>query len=486
MEEPPSPSLPRQTRFFVFALLFASLSLAFASATLLPTHPNYVELMAALGLLTCNGFFTMVVAALAASRAGNGARLKLLASAQLGQSFSALGFAVFAIPFMATLLPHFLRSIYPSLEQSALWSALQTFSLLLAWLLLAFVYALLRQSLKGYAEARHERFLATFKPLLQAWHGLVYPLTSLLLRAYRLTFSWVGVEQKALTSQTEKLRLLLQDELEPSHETADKPADDKLAADRLAAEAQKLLHNVLNFSDKQIKDIMIPRTDVLWIDVNRSLEHALSIVHDSGYSRFPLCQGSPDEVIGYVHAKDIIAQQIASEPQPLAALLRPVSFIPDTAPAPQVLANLQGKHRHFAIVLDEFGGMEGLLTLEDLLEQLVGDIRDEFDQEEEDALQKVADNHYLVDGHVRLDVLQQTLGLDFDEVEEDTIGGYILARLAQAHSLSGDTLDLTRWQNKTLTLAGVQYEVVRCEGLRITQVRMRLRKASARANAVAA
>lgn len=476
VEEPPSSLLPRQISIIVLlCFVLFIVSQAFASTSFFSSQYAYAPIIAALILLACNSFFTMAVAAMAASRAGNGTRLRLLASAQLGQSFSALGFAIFAIPFTATLLPRFLTTIFSSLEQRpTLFSSIESLSLLLAWICLAFLYALLRQSLKGYAEARYDMLLPRFKPILQVWHGMVAPLVMLLLRAYRLTFGWIGVEEKGVTSQSEKLRALLRDELEPNNEAQD-------ARERsLAAESQKLLHNVLNFSDKQIKDIMVPRTDVVWIDIEKSFAETLERVNTSGYTRFPLCQGSPDEVIGYIHAKDIIRQQIAKQEgqavEVLQNLVRPVSFIPDTAPAPKVLAALQHEYRHFAIVLDEFGGMKGLLTLEDLLEELVGDIRDEFDAEEEEEIQKIADNHYLVDGQMRLDDVSQELNLDFGEVEEDTIGGYIFARLAQEQSLTGQSIAL---QNRRIQMAGAELQVAKADNLRITQVQIRLQKQTA-------
>ncbi|MEZ4630748.1 MAG: transporter associated domain-containing protein [Deinococcales bacterium] len=164
-------------------------------------------------------------------------------------------------------------------------------------------------------------------------------------------------------------------------------------------------------------------------------------------------------MIGYVHLKDLVF--VDGKLPSLKTIKRKVCFVPSSAKAIKLLEKLQEERSHLAVVVDEFGGMAGILTLENILEQLVGDIHDEFDDEPL-KLNALADGTWLADGAIRLETLGQQIGIDFSKAEEDTLGGYVFSRLSSQLRV-GDGVDVTDYH----------LEVMALEGLRVTQVKIR-------------
>jgi putative hemolysin len=274
---------------------------------------------------------------------------------------------------------------------------------------------------------------------LRGWSFLAAPLIALSYRAD----SWVQRRSRHSAEDTgERLEALLE-------------------ASGLGDEDLKLIGNALRFRDRSVGELMVPRPDVTWLSANDDAERVKRLTNESGHSRFPLCLDSPDQVIGYVHVRDLELRGLSASAEDLRAIARPVSFVPETAEAMSLLRRFQREKSHMAVVVDEFGGMAGIVTLEDLLEELVGEIRDEFDQEEEVDVTLLRNGEVLVDGSVRLDDLERGYGLDFGDVEEETVGGFIFGRLAREVS-AGDEVGL---EGAVLRVEGV-------EGLRVTRVRV--------------
>ncbi len=394
--------------------------------------PNLLLALLGLGTLILNAFFTMCVSALSSLPKDEQQPLRVLylASAQLGQSFSTLSFAFFIISVLERSL---LLIAWPPL--------LRVPSFVLSFLLLTLIYATLRQSVKAYAESDPASVFLRLRPLLSLWHRIVYPFTQLTVQFYKLGFRIFGVQKKGTVSQSERLRHFF-----ASNSNLDK-------------HEQELFQNVIDFSETLAKEIMVPRPDVVWISSEDTLAEALHKMKESGHTRFPFCKANPDSVIGYLHVKDLVfAEDAASD---LHLLKRDVTFVPETAGATTLLQKLQGEQSHFAVVVDEFGGMAGILTLEDLLEELVGEIRDEFDEDEAPEIVELATGELLVNGGTQLEDLEEVYGFNFGEVEEDTIGGYIFGRLVRAANVG-----------ETLEIQGAYLKVEEVSGLRITQVRI--------------
>ena len=195
----------------------------------------------------------------------------------------------------------------------------------------------------------------------------------------------------------------------------------------LKTDEVSMLLNVLQLEEKQVREIMIPRTDMVCAEETESLAGAAQTIIESGHSRVPVYRKSKDAIIGVVHAKDLMQHILHPEdPSPsLADIMRQPLFIPDTKNVKQVLLEFQLKKIHMAIALDEYGGTSGLVTLEDVLEEIVGEIEDEYDVPKPEEIQPQDDGTVLISGRTPLDDLQDELGIALDSEQVETIGGYI-------------------------------------------------------------
>lgn len=222
-----------------------------------------------------------------------------------------------------------------------------------------------------------------------------------------------------------------------------------------------MIHQVLDFSDTKARQAMTPRPDVAAIDINWSLEKALAAIREEGYSRFPVYEKTIDNIRGIIYARDIVHLLIDGSPVILSDLIRPPLFVPDSMPIAQALARFKDEHTHMAIVLDEFGGTAGVLTLEDVLEEIVGEIRDEYDTEVDD-FRLLNDGTALASGSLPVIDFNERFGADLPTDRADTLAGLISATLDRVPKL-GDHIELD----------GVRLEVASREKRRTRLLRAR-------------
>ena len=192
-------------------------------------------------------------------------------------------------------------------------------------------------------------------------------------------------------------------------------------------EGRKMIHSVFEFDDKLAYEIMTPRTDVFMIDLDDPHEEYFEDLMTLRHSRIPVCREEADNIVGVLHIKDFLrkAHECGSyEAVDIAAILRRPYLVPDTKNIDSLLIDMQKSRNQIAILIDEYGGFSGIVTVEDIVEQLVGDIDDEYDEESE-IIAKVDDNTYLVDGDVDLDDLNDELGTELESEDSSTIGGFI-------------------------------------------------------------
>lgn len=195
-------------------------------------------------------------------------------------------------------------------------------------------------------------------------------------------------------------------------------------ADVSAAE-EELLHGVFSLGDTHVEEIMIPRVDVVGIDKSTPWSEVLDRMRSSEHARFPVYDDTLDNVIGILYAKDLLATVVAGgEPEDWPSLVRPASFIPASKTIDQQLRDFKQQRTHIALVADEYGGTAGLVTIEDVLEEIVGDIRDEYDVEEPDVHQEGVDRFWVA-GRVSLADLADLLGFDFQREDLTTVGGLV-------------------------------------------------------------
>jgi CBS domain containing-hemolysin-like protein len=188
----------------------------------------------------------------------------------------------------------------------------------------------------------------------------------------------------------------------------------------------RMITSVLEFSDAIVREVMVPRTDMVTLGVASTTAEALDLILDCGYSRVPVTGKGTDDIVGMVYAKDLLRRVGASrDPEPVTEISREPYFVPESKPVRDLLREMQSRQIHMAIAVDEFGGTAGLVTIEDLIEELVGEIVDEYDTEAP-MVQPLDDGGFLVAARLSVDDLNQVLGADLPDHEWDTVGGLVL------------------------------------------------------------
>ena len=218
----------------------------------------------------------------------------------------------------------------------------------------------------------------------------------------------------------------------------------------IEAEEKDMIVSVLQLGNSHARELMTPRIDIVALDVQSKMTAALAAFVESGFSRIPVYEDSIDKVIGLLYAKDILMtlkNRDGLESQAISDLIRPAYFVPETKRADALLKELQEKNVHLAMVVDEYGGTSGLITIENLIEEIIGDIRDEHDFDEEEDYIEAGDGSYLIDASMDLDDLNDLLGCSIDTEDADTLGGYIyltLGRVPKAkETIATDILSMT-------------------------------------------
>ncbi len=203
----------------------------------------------------------------------------------------------------------------------------------------------------------------------------------------------------------------------------------------LDSDALSMIEGVLQVSEMQARDIMIPRSQMGVIDIRETPDKFIPFVIETGHSRFPVMEGSEDNILGILLAKDLLRYYAGEEEFDIRDMLRPVVFIPESKRLNILLKDFRSNRNHIAIVVNEYGGVAGLVTIEDVLEQIVGDIEDEYDFDEEvDNIVKESDNLYRVKAVTEIDSFNEALGATFSNDDYDTIGGLVLNKFGRLPS----------------------------------------------------
>lgn len=227
------------------------------------------------------------------------------------------------------------------------------------------------------------------------------------------------------------------------------------------AEESNMLLSVLELSEKQVQEIMTPRTDITCLTYDATIKEAAECILENGHSRIPVYKDTKDNIIGIIYAKDLLTYIVGDKhdfSEPVEKIARPPFFIPETKSSAELLQEFRARKNHIAIVVDEYGGTSGLITIEDLLEIIVGDIEDEFDAPKEEDVQKINDNEYLLHGRTMLDDLNDIeIKIESDEV--DTIGGYL--------SLQAGHVPVV---NETFTVGDWQFTVIEADTKQIHKI----------------
>jgi CBS domain containing-hemolysin-like protein len=409
-----------------------------------------LRLLAIFSLVLLNGFFVAAEFSLVRSRRTRleamirtGDRLArvalrassnislVLSASQLGITFASLGLGWIAEETLA----HMFEGLFAKLPFAVEVSLSITLAAVIAYIVLTYLHVLLGELTPKAAALNHPEQMAKFLApplLLFAW--VMSPFIWILNHSANALLKTVGQSTSGMNETVhspEELRLLVEQ------------AQESGSLDH--ADAQ-MLGAVFEFSEKNAREVMTPRTEIVAFEVNATLSEILRIVEESGNSRYPVYEETIDDIIGMVLAKDLLRMLIPAATeglertgvQPdfsLRGIMRPVHLIPGSKEVEDVLADFKRLKIHMAIVLDEYGGTAGLITMEDLLEEIVGEILDEYDTpEDSDAPIKTRAGETVVPGSTNIGELNERFGLDVPEDDATTIGGYVfgvLGRLPQ-------------------------------------------------------
>jgi putative hemolysin len=226
----------------------------------------------------------------------------------------------------------------------------------------------------------------------------------------------------------------------------------------LSDEERDIVEEVFNASERQIHEVMVPRTEVDFMDVSFTVGKAIELAVDKAHSRYPVIRGSSDEVIGFIHVRDLLDTSLATKETKIIELVRSIIFLPGTKGILPALSEMRKQGQHVAIVLDEYGGTDGIVTLEDLVECLIGDIRDEYDEEEADISVESRTGDFEVDGLISIEDLIEQTGLEIQDGPYETASGFVMHHLGRIPK---------------------EHDVVVVDGLRITVLSMEGKRAGA-------
>ena len=225
---------------------------------------------------------------------------------------------------------------------------------------------------------------------------------------------------------------------------------------------RKMIDNVFDFGDRNARDIMIPRIDMTCIDVEAGYDELMEVVREEKYTRIPVYKESADTIVGILNIKDLLFRA-QDKPFRIAELMRKPLFTYEQKKTSELMVEMRKNYTNLAIVLDEYGVTAGMVTMEDILEEIVGEIRDEYDRDEEKSIRRIAPNTYLIEGNVKIDDVNEVLQLHLASEDYESIGGYVLEQLEHFPK-----------EGECVTKGGISFTVTRMEQTRIAEVKLSL------------
>jgi len=231
----------------------------------------------------------------------------------------------------------------------------------------------------------------------------------------------------------------------------------------LEEEETEMIHSIFEFADTTVREVMIPRIDMVTLESDATVDQAVDLALEAGFSRIPVYEESIDEIIGVLYTKDMLKQlRQGHDTLPIRDLVRPAYFVPETKKLDDLLREIQQQRVHMVIVVDEYGSVAGLVTIEDLVEEIVGDIQDEYDREEK-LYEQISEDEYVFDAKISIDDFNELMNTNLEDQDYDTLGGFLYAQLDKIPNV-GDTI----------TFQEMTFTVLSTRGRRITQVRVEI------------
>ncbi len=368
-----------------------------------------------------------------------------LSATQLGITLSSLALGWVGEPAIARLLAALLESM--DLKDNSIF--IHSMSVVIAFLSITFLHVVLGEIVpKSLAIAKSEKAtLFAARPLHVFW-VVFYPVVRLFDVIAHFFLKKMGVnpkEHEGMHSE-EELKIIVGESLREG------------IIDSVEGE---IIKNAVDFSDTSAKEIMTPRKDMVCLDEENSYEKNIDIVLKSHFTRYPYCKGSKDNIIGMVHIRDLLSRSIFTpKMHDFKQIVRKMIIVPESASISQILIKMKKEQIHTALVIDEYGGTAGLLTMEDIIEEIMGEISDEYDLKQE-GVNKLEEGVFELEGMLDLESVEEVLHIQFDkECEQVTLGGYVFS-LLERMPMEGDTI----------VSHGYAFEVLSVDGARIKRLK---------------
>ncbi|MCU5461330.1 hemolysin family protein [Bacillus thuringiensis] len=335
-----------------------------------------------------------------------------LSACQLGITVTAMGLGWLGEPTIEKLLhPLFEKwNLNPSL------SSVLTFGL--AFMLMTYLHVVVGElAPKTMAIQKAEQVTLLLATPLMMFYKIMYPFIWVLNGSARVITGLFGLKpasEHEVAHTEEELRLILSD----SYESGE-----------INQAEYKYVNNIFEFDNRIAKEIMVPRTEIVGFYLEDSVEEHMKVIQNERYTRYPIFGEDKDDIIGMVNVKDFFIRYMTEDQKDLSSIrsyMRPIIEVMETTPIHDLLLQMQKKRIPMAVLYDEYGGTAGIVTLEDILEEIVGEIRDEYDEDEAPPIQHVNEQHIIVDGKVLISEVKDLFGLHIEEDDVDTIGGWIM------------------------------------------------------------
>ena len=360
-----------------------------------------------------------------------------LSACQLGITVTALGLGWLGEPTVEHIL-HPLLSYFNMPE-----SVSSITSFILAFASVTFIHVVVGElAPKTFAIQKAEEVTLLFARPMILFYKIMYPFIKALNGSARFITGIFGLqpasEHEAAHSE-EELQLII---------------SESYKSGEINQSEYKYVNNIFEFDDRNANEIMVPRTEIVAFDISQSLNECLQIVTTENYTRYPVIDGEKDNIVGMVNMKEVFTEYIKGKnvETSIQEYIRPVIQVIESIPIHDLLVKMQKERVHMAILMDEYGGTAGLVTVEDILEEIVGEIRDEFDADEVPEINKISENKTIVDGKVLIDEINDLFGLDLENSDMDTIGGWILSEKMDV--VEGDKVRYDNYVFKVLEVEG--------------------------------
>ena len=371
-----------------------------------------------------------------------------LSACQLGITVTALGLGWLGEPTVELILHPLLSHFNMSESISSITS------FILAFASVTFIHVVVGElAPKTFAIQKAEEVTLLFARPMILFYKIMYPFIKALNGSARFIVGIFGLKpasEHEVAHSEEELQLII---------------SESYKSGEINQSEYKYVNNIFEFDDRNANEIMVPRTEIIAFDISQSLNECLQIVTKENYTRYPVIDGEKDNIVGMVNMKEVFTEYISGKnvDTSIQEYIRPVIQVLESIPIHDLLLKMQKDRVHMAILMDEYGGTAGLVTVEDILEEIVGEIRDEFDADEVPDINKISENKTIVEGKVLIDDINDLFGLDLDDSEMDTIGGWILSEKMDV--VEGDKVRYDDYEFKVLEIDG--YHIKSLEILKI-------------------